>query len=307
MADAPIPPPADEPDDWRKVAGEWIPAILAVVILRLFFFEPFRIPSGSMVPTLLIGDHVLVTRFAYGLWLPLKSIGVPFTTWGLDDVLDLGNLEVIDWGDPERGDVIVFHYPKDEDTTYIKRVIGLPGDTLRVEDNHVVLNGELQVADTLGIWEDLNTLCMKTKSNLYMEHLEQKDGEPADHAILTSPGPGSRLRNHRQITVPADTVFVMGDNRDNSEDSRAWGFVRYDQIKGKAWWIWLSWDNCTSSVGSPRMERIPRSIYTYEDIAPTSPMPAPPAPAAPAPAPTQGEAPSEAPPGAPSAGPATEP
>jgi signal peptidase I len=145
-----------------------------VVFIRLFLFEPFRIPSGSMVPTLLIGDHVLVTKFAYGVWLPLKSIGVPFTSFGLDDIgLDLPNIELINTADPQRGDIIVFHYPMDEDVTYIKRVIGVPGDTIRVQDNQVVLNGELMTVTDLGEFDDIDQGCRPRRARYFKENLKR--------------------------------------------------------------------------------------------------------------------------------------
>lgn len=261
--------PQDEPEGWRESVRQWGPALLAVVFIRLFLFEPFRIPSGSMVPTLLIGDHVLVTKFSYGVWLPFKSIGVPFTGIGLDDIgLDLPNVELFDLGDPQRGDIIVFHYPMDEDVTYIKRVVGVPGDTIRVQDNQIVLNGELMKVTDLGEFDDMDQGCIPRRARYFKETLS-RSGEPAlDHGILTNRGYGGPLANHREIKVPDDAVFVMGDNRDHSEDGRRWGFVRFDQIKGKAHFVWLSWDGCTGSgVGGPRIERMPRSLYESDDLA----------------------------------------
>lgn len=276
MTDKPL--PQDESESWGESLRQWGPAILAVIFIRLFLFEPFRIPSGSMVPTLLIGDHVLVTKFAYGVWLPLKSIGVPFTSFGLDDIgLDLPNIELINTADPQRGDIIVFHYPMDEDVTYIKRVIGVPGDTIRVQDNQVVLNGELMTVTDLGEFDDIDQGCRPRRARYFKENLKRLDAEALDHGILTNRGYGGPLANHREIKVPKDAVFVMGDNRDHSEDGRRWGFVRYDQIKGKAHFVWLSWDGCTGTgVGGPRLDRMPRSLYEASDLeeaASSSPSP----------------------------------
>jgi signal peptidase I len=261
--------PQDEPEGWREGLAQWGPAILAVIFIRLFLFEPFRIPSGSMVPTLLIGDHVLVTKFSYGVWMPFKSIGVPFSSFGLDDIgMNFKNFELLNTGDPARGDVIVFHYPQDEDVTYIKRVIGLPGDTIRVQDNTVVLNGELMTTDELGEFSDVDGNCKDRRARFYRENL--KSGEDVvEHGILTNRGYGGPLANRAEIKVPPDSVFVMGDNRDHSEDSRRWGLVRYDQIKGKAHLVWLSWDGCSTAtpIGGVRIDRMFRSLYRSDDLA----------------------------------------
>lgn len=251
----------EAPEGWRETMAQWGPAILVVILIRLFIFEPFRIPSGSMVPTLLIGDHVIVTKFSYGVWLPWKSIGIPFTTIGLD----WDNVELIDGADPQRGDVIVFHYPEDEDMTYIKRVIGVPGDTVRVVDNQVVYDGERQPRKQMGTYDDVDDRCRVRPARSWLETLDTPDG-PLDHGILTNIGRGGLLADARELVVPPETVFVMGDNRDHSQDSRAWGFVRYDQIKGKAHFIWLSWDGCTGFPGRPRIERMFQSLYATPDL-----------------------------------------
>lgn len=258
-------PPADPdlgPGGWREVLETWGPAIVAVLLIRLFIFEPFRIPSGSMVPTLLVGDFVVVTKFSYGLWLPLKSIGIPFTTIGLP----FDNVEVVDWGDPQRGDVVVFHYPEDENLTYIKRVIGVPGDRIRVLDNQVLLNGERLPHRLVGEFTDQDARCNTRQARQWSTELPRTDGEPQVYSTLTNNGPGGFLANARPIEVPEGHVFVMGDNRDHSEDSRAWGFVRYDQIKGKAHFVWLSLDACEGFPFSLRFDRMPSSLYRHETL-----------------------------------------
>lgn len=288
---AKTPPPAPEggakpnvglePDGWRQTVREWLPAVIVVVILRMFIAEPFRIPSGSMVPTLLIGDHVLVSRLSYGLWIPFKSFGVPFTGIGLDDVLpSIKNIEVLDWADPDRGDVIVFHFPKDEDITYIKRVVAIAGDVIRVQDNRLVINGVPAETLTAGPYDDVNGACMRQLATLHAETVPRQDGTNLQHGILTNDGLMGRLRTMGEVRVPAGKVFAMGDNRDNSEDGRAWGFVDENQIKGKAWWIWLSWDPCSGGVGGPRLERMPRSIYAMDGVEPKAPMSQPATPTA---------------------------
>ncbi len=259
-------PIEDEPQEgFREFFATWTPAILAVIFIRLFIFEPFRIPSGSMVPTLLIGDHVLVTKFSYGVWLPFKSLGVPFSTMGLDDLgLDLPNVELLDLGDPERGDVIVFHYPQDEDITYIKRVVGLAGDTIRVVDNQIIIDGVKQERDLLGTFDDRDAYCRGREAKHWAESLVRSDGTVLDHEMLTAlPRSGGLASPRREFVVPEDSVFVMGDNRDHSQDGRSWGFVRFDQIKGKAHFVWLSWNGCAgTSLGTFRFTRMFRSLYT---------------------------------------------
>lgn len=222
-----------------EVVRAWGPAILAVILIRAFIFEPFRIPSGSMVPTLQIGDHVLVTRFSYGIWLPFLR------------------KELVDLGDPERGDIIVFRYPRDESMHYIKRVVAIPGDTIRVQNNQVILNGVPQEREYVGRVEWIDSDCRPHRAKRYIETI----GE-ISHDKLTDDGLGSMLANmSREITVPPGHVFVMGDNRDNSEDSRQWSFVRFDQIKGKAHFVWLSWDRCAGGFGELRMDRFFHNLY----------------------------------------------
>lgn len=221
-----------------EIIRTWLPALLAVVFIRMFIFEPYRIPSGSMVPTLLIGDHVLVTKFSYGIWLPFTRT------------------ELVDLGDPKRGDIVVFRYPKQESMTYIKRVVGLPGDSIRVRDNRIVLDGEELPTEAAGSFDFVDDHCRATPNQRYLETVDGRR-----HEMLTNTHGGTRLSNKAEITVPPNHVFVMGDNRDHSEDSRGWGFVRYDQIKGKAHFVWFSWDSCSGGVGSVRGDRWFRGLY----------------------------------------------
>jgi signal peptidase I len=254
-------------DDERPRAGgwfgdlvrTWLPAILAVLLIRTYVFEPFRIPSGSMVPTLLIGDHVVVNKASYGLWIPLILVEIPF----MENVnIVPARYELFDWGDPERGDIIVFRFPRDERLHYIKRVVAVPGDKIHVQDNQIFLNGVPQERKYLDKFEFVDDNCRETPTKRYVETL---DG--LDHHVLTNQGLGGPLsdwpRDGEDIVVPEGSVFVMGDNRDNSEDSRRWEFVRYDQIKGKAHFVWFSWDSCMQKV---RGKRFFRSLYRlYED------------------------------------------
>jgi signal peptidase I len=224
----------------------WAPAVLAVILIRSFVFEPFRIPSGSMVPTLLVGDHVVVTKFSYGIWLR-----IPFTSFAK---------ELVDLGDPKTGDVIVFQYPLDPNVNYIKRVVGVPGDHVKVRNNRIWLNG---VEQKTGPAQDYTFIDDDCRADLKRHFHEDLPGVP--HSILTNKDFPGALADMDEITVPKDMVFVMGDNRDNSMDSRQWKFVKFAQIKGKAHRIWLSWDGGAGNVGSIRTERFLKSLYV-DDI-----------------------------------------
>ncbi len=201
----------------------FFPVLFIVLVLRSFLVEPFQIPSGSMKPTLDVGDFILVNKFSYGIRLP---------------VIDKKIIEV---GDPQRGDVMVFRYPSDPNVNYIKRVVGLPGDVIRyTSDKRLFVNGE-SVAEKL-IGSDPNTL---GSAELYEEKLGA-----VEHQIRKEM---SRYRSppDNQWTVPAGHYFMMGDNRDNSNDSRYWddpaipkdllGMVPDKNIVGKAFAVWMSW------------------------------------------------------------------
>ena len=178
----------------KTVIGEYAEALIWAVALALvlttFVVQAFKIPSGSMLETLQIGDHLLVNKFLYGLRNPFN-----------DDYLIRGV-------EPKVGDIIVFRYPKDRSLDYIKRIVGVPGDVIEVKNKQLYRNGE-------------------AVKESYIQH--------------THPNFIGRLDNVGPVTVPEDEYFVMGDNRDNSEDSRAWGTVSREKIHGKAWRIYWSW------------------------------------------------------------------
>lgn len=226
-----------------EVAKTWGPAILAIIIIRTFVFQPFSIPSTSMVPTLLIGDHVIVTKFSYGLWLP--------------DPLSYDRWEIADWADPKRGDIIVFRYPMNKSTHYIKRVVAVPGDRVEVVDNQLILNGEPQPRIKTGRYTYQDDCIAKT-GTLWEESIGRMK-----HAKLTGPS-RSPLANFSAVTVPEGKVFVMGDNRDNSGDSRTaqWTWVDEDIIMGRAQFIWISFASCDGSLTpNLRWDRMGMGLY----------------------------------------------
>ncbi|KAF0863062.1 signal peptidase I [Pseudomonas sp. LD120] len=201
----------------------FFPVLFLVLVLRSFLVEPFQIPSGSMKPTLDVGDFILVSKFSYGIRLP---------------VIDK---KVIDVGDPQRGDVMVFRYPSDPSVNYIKRVVGLPGDTVRyTADKRLFVNGESVAEQLVG-----SEPGMLGTAELYKEQL----GE-AEHLIRKEMSRYHAAPDHTW-TVPAGHYFMMGDNRDNSNDSRYWddpnipkellGMVPDKNIVGKAFAVWMSW------------------------------------------------------------------
>ena len=216
-----------------EILRTWGPVLIAILVIRTFVFEPFRIPSGSMVPTLLIGDNVFVTKFSYGLWMPTGRHS---------------RVELLDLGSPERGDVIVFKYPKDPAWNYIKRVVALPGEKITVKNNQIFIDGDVQDRKYLEryVYEDDN--CSERRTRLYTEDL----GDLTHYKLTNSSTAHGRLANYDGMVVPPDSVFVMGDNRDNSEDSRSWGIVKHSQIKGKAHFVLFSWDSCEDGLRSDR-------------------------------------------------------
>ena len=193
-----------------EYSKSFFPVLLVVFLLRGFVVEPFRIPSGSMLPSLYIGDFILVNKFAYGIKLPVL------------------NKKIIDIDEPERGDVVVFRYPRDPSLDYIKRVIGLPGDHIAYYNKVLYVNNKPVARDYVGQYMGPG----QTSANDYTEKLEG-----AEHSILLLPARPNNLQG--EWIVPEKTFFVMGDNRDNSNDSRAWGPVPESHLVGKAFMIWM--------------------------------------------------------------------
>jgi signal peptidase I len=201
---------------WVDLSRSLFPVILIVLIIRSFIVEPFRIPSGSMVPTLLTGDFILVNKFAYGLRLPVS------------------HHKLVPVGEPERGDVAVFRYPLDPSQDYIKRIVGLPGDRISYRDKRLYINGKLAEQQPLGEWSGREPAQVR----------EERLGE-LSHSILVHGNSSGQEFDYR---VPAASYFVMGDNRDRSSDSRFWGAVPEDHLVGQAFLIWMSWDAENTSI-----------------------------------------------------------
>lgn len=210
-----------------EYSRSFFPIILIVLLLRSFLVEPFRIPSGSMMPTLLIGDFILVNKFAYGIRLPV---------W---------NKKIIPIDEPERGDVVVFRYPEDPSIDYIKRIVGLPGDRIGYYDKKLYINGKPVEQEPLGSYAGVGSGISMTGANMLLERLGD-----VEHHILVMPGAPS---GNGEIEVPQGRYFVMGDNRDNSKDSRVWGFLPEEYLKGKAFMIWMNWDSSNDGVAWNRI------------------------------------------------------
>lgn len=194
------------------------PVLLIVLLFRSFLFEPFKIPSGSMIPTLLIGDFIVVNKFAYGLRLPVL------------------HTKFLPLGEPKRGDVVVFRYPVDPKVNFIKRLIGLPGDTISYRNKELYINGELVEEQARNRYTLESVKCSTPRSDAML--LDETMGD-VTHGILEHENSGGR---NGQWQVPEGHYFMMGDNRDRSNDSREWGFVPEENLMGRAVGIWLNFD-----------------------------------------------------------------
>lgn len=220
---------------WIEYSGSFFPVIALVFLLRSFLFEPFKIPSSSMVPTLLVGDLILVNKFTYGIRLPIV------------------NQKIIQLNDPQRGDVMVFKFPRDMSQDYIKRVVGVPGDKIVYENKRLTVNGkEISYApldDYLEEGSESLTYKKQFTENLSgVEHRILNDERaPTINLSGVKEFPHSEACTYRYegftCVVPAGNYFMMGDNRDNSEDSRYWGFVPDKNIVGKAVAVWMNLSN----------------------------------------------------------------
>ncbi|MFH1873871.1 MAG: signal peptidase I [Pseudomonadota bacterium] len=220
----------------KHVVREYVEALLVAALIalfiRAFIIEAFKIPSGSMLPTLSIGDHIFVNKFIYGL-------RIPFT-----------KTHFLQFQEPKRGDVIVFIYPVDESKDFIKRVIGLPGDKIRLDGSSVFVNDQLVSHKLVQVQKDPQNKRWLLTDNGPVKHIPyapdylsydflEEDNNHIEHLVQYEK---AAWRPTREFEVPEGHFFVMGDNRDNSADSREWGFVPAENVKGKAMFVWLSLD-----------------------------------------------------------------
>jgi signal peptidase I len=226
---------------WVEYGASFFPVILPIFMLRSFLVEPFRIPSGSMIPTLLVGDFILVNKYAYGIRVPVI------------------NKKVIEVGSPQRGDVFVFRYPLDTTQDYIKRVIGLPGDKIEYLNKTLTINGQPVPVTPAGDYvQGLDSLNRLSETINGKQHFMLNDPDK-----LQEPGsiPHPLSENCQTSSkgficlVPPGNYFAMGDNRDNSADSRVWGFVPEENIVGKAFFVWFHVDSILPPKGI-RFDRI---------------------------------------------------
>jgi signal peptidase I len=237
---------------WLDYSAGFFGVVFMVFVLRSFIAEPFRIPSASMMPTLQSGDLILVNKFSWGVRMPVF------------------NKTIIETGSPDRGDVIVFRFPQQPSIDFIKRVVGLPGDTLEYNNKVLTLNGKVVFkgpqTDVLDETGEMSGTKMSYVKH-FIENLPKKDGSELKHSIFNNFDRPSRIDNGNFFThteaciyipegirciVPKGHYFVMGDNRDNSHDSRWWGFVPEDNIVGNAFFVWMNLGLHFNRIGSIR-------------------------------------------------------
>ncbi|MGB4069301.1 MAG: signal peptidase I [Nitrospira sp.] len=212
----------------REYAEAIIVAMLLAFAIRVFVVQAFKIPSGSMIPTLQIGDHILVSKLSYGLQWPTDCK----VLWSFPPLNCYTSETVVTFGKPQRGDIIVFRFPEDEEKDFIKRIVGLPGDTVQLKNKSVLVNG--QPLDDKAFTQRIDPGVIDGTIN------------PRD--------------NFGPVTVPDGSYFVMGDNRDQSLDSRFWGYVREEKIRGRAFRIYWSWNGQGNWTEWVRWERFGKAI-----------------------------------------------
>ena len=212
----------------REYAEAIIVAMLLAFAIRVFVVQAFKIPSGSMIPTLLIGDHILVSKLSYGLQWPTDCQ----MQWNFPPVNCYTSKTVVEFGKPQRGDIVVFRFPEDEEKDFIKRIVGLPGDTVQIRNKAVLVNGQPL---------DDKAFTQRIDPGIIDSSVTPRD-------------------NFGPVTVPEGSYFVMGDNRDQSLDSRFWGYVREEKIRGKAFRIYWSWNGQGNWTEWVRWERFAKAI-----------------------------------------------
>lgn len=219
-----------------EYARSFFPILLIVFLLRSFLYEPFRIPSGSLEPTLLMGDFILVNKYDYGMRVPVI------------------HKRIMGEGKPERGDIVVFRWPPNPSVNFIKRVIGLPGDKISYINKELFVNGQKVPQELIE-----QSIALDEKGTEWQAITKQEDLLGIKHKIYVDPK--ESRRDYQDIVVPDNMYFVMGDNRDHSADSRFWGFVPDNHIVGKAVLVWMSWDGAQNWSQWIRWKRIGKSIH----------------------------------------------
>lgn len=215
-----------------EYARSFFPVFLSVLLIRSFLIQPYRVPTGSLAPTVLPGDFIVVNQFAYGLRLPVL------------------NTKILSIGEPKRGDIMLFRFPKDPKVLFVKRVIGLPGD-------HVIYRNKVLIVNNNTMWQTAYGMDLYVEDGFSMPvHVKIEKLDQLIHKIFVKPG--HREWENVDVVVPPGSYFVMGDNRDNSDDSRSWGFVPEANLIGKAFGVWMSWDSEKTNV---RWERIGTKLY----------------------------------------------
>lgn len=206
---------------WTRAILTFLAPLILVFVFRWAFYEPYVIPSGSMIPTLLIHDHIFVSKWVYGLRLPFTE------RW------------LFNWNKPEPGEVVVFRYPKDRETFFVKRIVAMEGDTIEVLAGQLIRNGELVTRTPIAS----ASLVIPGEMNSEFDYFKEQLGT---HSFISrSYHSEEDRRDGAKVTVPAGHFFVVGDNRDESHDSRGWGFVPMNYLIGRAGIIWLS---CNSTL-----------------------------------------------------------
>jgi signal peptidase I len=214
-----------------EYARAFFPVLLIVLLIRSFIAQPYRVPSSSLAPSILPGDFIAVKQYAYGLRLPVL------------------NTKIVEVSEPKRGQIFLFRYPVDPNITYVKRVIGLPGDHIVYKNKVLYINGVEAKQKLLK-----STHYIDENGVYFTENLMEEDLDGVKHQIFVQPEGGET--QDIDVVVPPGHYFAMGDNRDNSGDSRAWGFVPEANLIGQAFWVFMSWDANASGVDKIRWNRI---------------------------------------------------
>jgi signal peptidase I len=234
-------PPRKPKGPIREYAEAIVIALSVALLLRFFVIEAFKIPSGSMIETLAIGDFIFVNKLSYRSEIPYAFLGRRFPK---------GGTTLMEWDEPARGDVVVFRYPHDQKVDYIKRVVALAGDTVEVRGGVLYVNGVEHTRTYQRAYSYSNQACFDEKVRLYSETNEAGNS----YSVLARDGVQSG-EHFGPITVREGHFFAMGDNRDNSSDSRVFGQVPVRYVKGRALFVWLSLDPCETWLGKVRWKR----------------------------------------------------